>query len=187
MSLFVDLSADTFPKIETPTRTSTRTLKHKCKNHLCLINNIKHLKKIACFKCDKRLDSENQLFEHSQTHLDYPSCCLHCRCLFRSSEDFDSHIAADCRQSNKDGSQNVEKYRCNVCNDSFANKKAFQSHLLDNHGMKLYNNWYSCKLCREMFEQKKMLFHHYKQAHSEMNHQWEAKQKEKNATNSTVS
>lgn len=144
-----------------------------------MIYNIKHLKKIACFKCDKKLDSVSELFEHSQTHLDYPLSCLHCRCLFRNSGDFDSHEAFDCKQPSKAGSQNIEKYRCNVCNGSFINKKAFKSHLLDNHGMKLYNNWYSCKLCREMFEQKKMLFHHYKLAHSEFN-QTEAKSEEKN-------
>ena len=173
--IFADLSTNTFPEVNSSAKTWNKTLKHKCKNHLCLIYNIKHLKKIACFKCDKKLDSETQLFEHSQIHLDYPLSCIHCHCLFRNTEDFTSHRASDCKQSIRDTSQNSEKYHCNVCNNSLPNKKAFQSHLLDNHGMKLYNNWYSCKLCREMFEQKKMLFHHYKQAHSEVN-QWKVKQ-----------
>lgn len=152
---------------EPANRSSNKNFKHKCKNHLCLANNIKHLKRISCFKCEKRLESEFQLYEHSQTHLDYPLSCIHCRCVFRNYEDYRSHRETDCTRS-KERSQNVQKYVCTVCQSSFSNKKTFQSHLLDNHGMKLYNNWYGCKLCDEMFEQKKLLYHHYKEAHSEI-------------------
>ncbi|XP_065203762.1 zinc finger protein 93-like [Planococcus citri] len=143
-----------------------KNYKHKCRNHLCFTNNVKHLKKIVCFKCDKRLESEFQLFDHSQTHLDYPLSCLLCRCIFRNVEDYNSHKATDCNQ-------NRGRYVCRVCHHSFPTKKTFQSHSLDNHGMKLYDNWYGCKLCQEMFEQKKLLYHHYKEAHSEMKCQFE--------------
>lgn len=154
-----------------------KTVKHKCKNHLCLVYNIKHLKKIACFKCDKRLESEFQLFEHSQTHLDHPLSCILCHCSFRNVEDYNSHKLTDCKQINKDSLSNFEKYVCTTCHTSFSNKKTFQSHLLVSHGTKLYNNWYGCKLCHQMFEQKKMLYHHYKHVHSDSKCPWEIKKK----------
>ncbi len=141
------------------------------------MNNIKHLKKIACFKCEKRVESECQLFEHSRTHLDYPVSCVYCRCTFRSDKDYDGHDVSDCkRQFSKNGPGSaLQKYVCTVCHAAFANKKTFQSHLLVSHGTKLYNNWYGCKLCREMFEQKKTLYHHYKHVHSDSKCPWESK------------
>lgn len=154
-----------------------KPVKHKCKNHLCLVYNIKHLKKIACFKCDKRLESEFQLFEHTQTHLDHPLSCILCHCTFRNVEDYNSHKLTDCKQISKDNLCNFEKYVCTICHTSFSNKKTFQSHLLLSHGTKLYNNWYGCKLCHQMFEQKKMLYHHYKHVHSDSKCPWEIKKK----------
>lgn len=164
--VITDFSLETSSNVEPP-KNLNKNFKHRCKNHLCLTNNIKHLKKIACFKCEKRLESEFQLFDHSQTHLDYPISCLFCRCVFRNVEDYNSHKSADCGQDNE-LPQCVQKYVCKVCKSSFSTKKTFQSHSLNNHGMKLYDNWYGCKLCHEMFEQKKSLYHHYKDMHSEL-------------------
>lgn len=120
-----------------------------------------------------RCESEFQLFDHSRIHLDYPLSCIHCRCLFRNVEDFNSHKLTECKHST-----NFQKYTCTACRCSFVNKKTFQTHLLMNHGVKLYNNWYGCKLCHEMYEQKKMLYHHYRHDHTDLNCPWKIKKKE---------
>lgn len=129
---------------------------------------------VQCPKCSRIYESKSKLYEHLKSYFDTPLTCKLCKTSFNNRVVYDYHKKEKfCRNIDipfgSGVSDNLKKYNCQHCEESFISKKTFQLHTLQNHATKVENGGYLCNVCEKLFNQKRLFFRHYRKCHHREN------------------
>ncbi|XP_055541396.1 zinc finger and SCAN domain-containing protein 2-like isoform X2 [Wyeomyia smithii] len=108
-----------------------------------------------CTECGKQMNSPYTYQAHLRIHSgERPFACPHCTKSFRISQGLSRHV--------HDVHEKLRSYRCDICGNSFGNKRNLTEHRY------LHSNErnYACDRCEKSFKQKAALFVH-KRSHEE--------------------